>query len=687
MRRLAVAAAATFAPVVLAVTTSFWVVSTQEEFLKGKCKGVAVSSEGRLTPGIQVAKIELKADAVWTLHPRPGGNYLLGTGNKGKVFLYDGTNLKEAADTGTLAVTAFADDGNGLILAGTIPDGRVFRLMPQEGGTYKVELFAKVPASYIWSLAYNRKDGCFYAATGPEGEIYQITTEAAVTLWLDTKETHFLSLTCDADGSLYAGSAPRGLVLEILAKNKVQVLYDCAEEEVWRLALTADGIIACANKGKGGENSPPAQGKEAPEAQGGSLPTHGPTAFSIYRVRKDGGAERVFGQQGAFAWQAAADGMGRILVATGDKGRVFRVEPDGSTYETLLELESKAVAAIALAAGEPVLFAANDPAALFRAEEQKKEGEYTSPVLDAGFTASWGKASLRGLGQVNLQARTGQTSEVDDTWSDWSAAVDLNGGPVLCPRARYLQFKLTLSGTETYLDEVRIPFLVDNQRPEITDFQVQRATQKAGPGGQPKQAQKDVEGATVERLAPQQPSPQFALQWQVRDADEDPLISRLYFRFPKTLAWMPIGREDEPLREPKFTWDTTGLPEGRYALKLIVSDEENNPPGNALSATKIIEPIVVDNTPPEVLNLRIEGKMLLASASDATSRITRMTFQVDGKRPRLIFPADGVFDENSEAVRLDIAASVEPGEHIIAVYAEDAEGNTGSASMVAVIGP
>lgn len=686
MNRLSVALAALVASTVYAASTAFWVLRTQEDFLKGKCKGVAIASEGRLMPGIMTGKVELKADAVWSLHDRGAGNFLVGTGNKGVIFLYDGKDVKEVARTDTLAVTAFAHDNNGLLLAASIPDGRLFRLLPQEAGAYKTEQFARLPASYIWALVYNAREGAFFAATGPEGDVFRIATDGAVTLWLDTKETHILSLACDADGNLFAGSAPRGLVYRIAGKGKVQVLYDCAEEEVWRLAMAADDLVACANRAQEGEQKkPPEQGKDAPAAESGPLPTHAPTAFSVYRVRKDGGAVRVFGQDKAFAWDVAVDGAGRILVATGEAGRIFRIEPDGGAYETLLELDSKAAAAIALAAGEPRLFAGNNPAALYRVEGAQTTGEYVSVVFDAGFSASWGIAGLRGSGKVFLHARSGQTAEVDDTWSDWSAAVGLEGGALLCPRGRYLQLKVTLDGAGSALDELRIPFIVDNQRPEIASIKSKRLPPKGEDAADGQEQPK--ESFTIEPTTPKPRSELLAIEWQAKDPDADPLVYRLYFRYPAALSWMPLFPEEQPTTEPKFTWDTRGLPEGRYALKLVASDEQNNPPGKSLAAVKILEPVVVDNRPPEVRNLRIQDNRLTAAATDATSRIVRMFLQVDAKPPRLVFPEDGIFDEHEETLSLDLGALAAPGEHIITVLADDAEGNRGSASAVALVTP
>jgi hypothetical protein len=56
--------------------------------------------------------------------------------------------------------------------------------------------------------------------------------------------------------------------------------------------------------------------------------------------------------------------------------------------------------------------------------EQRLTGEYVSPVLDARTLASWGRvvwdAAVAGGASVQLQSRSGNTSEPNATWSDWS---------------------------------------------------------------------------------------------------------------------------------------------------------------------------------------------------------------------------------------------------------------------------
>ena len=50
-------------------------------------------------------------------------------------------------------------------------------------------------------------------------------------------------------------------------------------------------------------------------------------------------------------------------------------------------------------------------------------GTYTSSVRDAQTSAGWGRLSWVGEGAIELQTRSGNTSNPDSTWSDWSAPI------------------------------------------------------------------------------------------------------------------------------------------------------------------------------------------------------------------------------------------------------------------------
>src|SRR5205085_917199 len=110
---------------------------------------------------------------------------------------------------------------------------------------------------------------------------------------------------------------------------------------------------------------------------------------------------------------------------------------------------------------------------LFRIDgETVKEGFYTSPIHDTKFTATWGRITWRGAGQIQLQTRSGNTESPDTTWSDWSNPYSGNDGQqVTSPPARFIQWRAKLQSGAS-LDAVKLAYLMRNIAPEVTQITV-----------------------------------------------------------------------------------------------------------------------------------------------------------------------------------------------------------------------
>ena len=75
------------AALVSASTPSFWQVSTRADLLKGDVENLSIDNDGRITLGPPTALVyDSAAPFLWTVLPLPGGDYLVGSGNEGKVF-------------------------------------------------------------------------------------------------------------------------------------------------------------------------------------------------------------------------------------------------------------------------------------------------------------------------------------------------------------------------------------------------------------------------------------------------------------------------------------------------------------------------------------------------------------------------------------------------------------------------
>src|SRR6266508_2191717 len=70
-----------------AASTSFWLVSTQTDFLKGEVEQLTVDTDGRVMLGPAVETLaQTSTPAVWRLALDTNGNVWAGTGNEGKVL-------------------------------------------------------------------------------------------------------------------------------------------------------------------------------------------------------------------------------------------------------------------------------------------------------------------------------------------------------------------------------------------------------------------------------------------------------------------------------------------------------------------------------------------------------------------------------------------------------------------------
>ncbi len=74
-----------------------------------------------------------------------------------------------------------------------------------------------------------------------------------------------------------------------------------------------------------------------------------------------------------------------------------------------------------------------------------------------------------------------------------------------------------------------------------------------------------------------------------------------------------------------------------------------------------------------------------ARATDSLSTLAEMAFSIDDGPWQLGATADGLFDDQTEDLRLDLPQGLTRGPHTLAVRVADAAGNVGSVSTTFVI--
>src|SRR6266511_527214 len=354
----------------------FWRVNTRAEIEKGDARGVSIADNGALTLAPALIEVfDTKQAYIWSAAADKAGNIYLGTGHEGRVFKVDpsgkGTLLYKTSE---LDVMALAVDAQGNVYAGTAPDGKVYRIAP--GGEAKVVFEPKT--KYIWSLGVA------------------------------------------SSGASIAGTDPGGMVLRISPEGKVFTLFDSSLREIRDLALGRnDEIYALAlaeSAGIGATNASPASGQAAPQTPAPSSSEDGNVTITIsdlqivdtasatpsvsssasgqsksavYRLDANGASDTIWDSKETVAFALAADGDGRVLVGTGQKGRIYQAAAGEKPRPLAKTSEAQTSRLIRAGAGANQLFAAaSNLGKLFRvSNETAASGTYTSSVRDAQTSA------------------------------------------------------------------------------------------------------------------------------------------------------------------------------------------------------------------------------------------------------------------------------------------------------------
>ena len=693
-----------------------WSVNSRADVLKGDANGVSISDTGAITLAPKLVEVfKTEQSYVWSSAVDAQGNFYLGTGGDGKIFKVDaagrGTLLYDSAE---LNVSALVLGRAGEIYAGTSPEGKVYRI----DGSGKAEIYFDPKEKYIWSLAL-MGDGSLAVGTGESGKIYRVRAANAApesSLLFDTSETHIIALTTDKQGNLYAGTDSNGLVLKFGADGRPFALLDSPLREIHDLAVGPDGSIYVLALGESASAPKPADAAATaapaaaasatvsvekanagtPEAPAKSRYDLTGAKSAVYRILPDGGSDILWASAGVTGFSIYAHQTGNgVLLGTSDKGRIYSITNDGR--ETLvLQSDAGQVSTIRTFASNLYATSSNQ-GKLFRfGAETQIEGNYESAVLDAKAAASWGRIWWRSTGNVQVQTRSGNTENPDETWSAWSAAyADQKGGQVASPKAKYLQWRAVLKGSNgpAALTEVNVAFLTRNIAPEVLSIQVLPTNVGLAPNP-PLQIDPNIELSGLDPLtfgiqnAPVPPRRVYqrgatALQWTAEDRNGDRILYSVFYREAGETAFKLLR---ENMTDNFYTIDGQVLADGRYIFKIAATDSLSNPAALALTGERLSEPVDIDNTAPVVTAAgtpAITGNRarIVFDAADAASYVNRAEYSINGGEWHAVYAEDGISDSARERYSFDIPV-IDAGEYSVTLRVFDVNGNSGNARVI-----
>jgi hypothetical protein len=698
-----------------------WEMSQFAEFSKGKMKGVSLTREGVLEPGLALGAEGVLASgqpSLWSVARAADGTVYVGAGPTGKVFSWK-RGAKQLEDLGAPAaghVFALAVDAKGVLYAGLSPGGAVYRRV-----NGKWEAYAQTGEKFIWALLFGR-DGALYAGTGDEGKLWRIV-EGKAELWWASGQANLTSLALDASGALLAGSDPNGMLYRVTAKDTARALFDAPFAEIRAIVPGASGeTYFLAMGGLAAKRAPAAAGAapagttpqvtttitvtDEANAQAG-LPIDPKAATATTAQQQQAGAAAVSmmeipGLDRSAIYRLAADGMvdqlyvtkeesifdialreGQLHFVSDQRGRVYRLEA-ARQPSLLLESGEEELSRLVSQGAEWLALASTAGKVLVMGAAKAREGEFESPVHEAAALARWGVLDADGTGNLTWEARTGNTVLPDGTWGPWEA---LEGGKIRGAAAKYAQWRFRFQG-DFKLRKVLVHYLPRNQAPVVKSITaVLNASAAAYPSASLTTAASAVYSLTVTdtgeagagtssgtgAIAPTRPlMKQLLISWTSEDADGDTLDYRLEYRAEEDTQWRLL---QDDLKDLNYALDADTLADGRYLFRVIASDALSNSLGSEQEGELISVPVVLDQTAPE-LTVTVAGGRLEVKARDAMSAVRRLEVSVNGKPWRGLDAADGILDSREEAASVALERfGLSAGENVLTVRAYDAAMN------------
>ena len=761
--------------------TKLWTQSRFEEFEKGTPQGVQITSDGKLRIG-PVAKDLLTTPStfVWAIAAGKDASspIFVGTGSPATVLRLtpDGKGAykqEKLFETKALAVQALVLGPDGNLYAATIPDGKVYRIKPDAAKPVdettaevvfdleKAEMAEKKTAAdtakpeaksegkaenksrYLWDLTFD-KAGKLYIAAGGPGAVYRINVadkQPAAETFFKSDEQHIRVLAWDTYGNLLAGTDGSGLVYRISPEGRGYVLFSAPRREVTALAVGADNTIYEADVGDKSHNPlPPLSVQQGMSSitisfvqpgsvQAANASTALPEGTEIFALKTYEAPRKLWSGKDDIVYKLAAADEG-ITALTGNRGRIFTIHTDGS-FSDVAHLEAQQAVSMAPTA-EGWLIGTANTGKLYRLSKEPSspsDHTYASDVLDAGADAHWGRVEVDpGSHGYELSTRSGNVeqpvrNEVNWGWSIWQPATN---GKVASPPGRYLQWKVTLAGTDSEVSGIGVNFLAINAAPAVDDLIVVPGARFTPQPQQPGQAPTVTiafpnagqnggiafdpnAGAATTPIQAQKDRTAVTVRWTAHDDNGDDLKFDLYIRGDGETVWRPLKKN---LTEKVYSFDGASLPDGGYHVRVVASDAPSHSPSDALTGELTSERFELDTTPPAISGLRAEvpkvsecksapcdkdlSVRISFVAKDESSPIIKAEYSVDAGPWQYIEPLGKLSDSREEHYSVVVplrrhsddsteeqpAESSQAIEHLITVRAYDRHDNMATGKVI-----
>jgi len=632
-----------------------WNVESYSDWDDGEAEHAFITSSGEVRAGWDTKRVELGFDNAWAAVRGADGSIYLGSDEQANIYkLRDDTVTKLTSIPDVVAVVSLAFAGDGKLYAGTMPGGQVWRVDTATGKASKlVELSG---AETVWALAAG-SGNTLWAGSGPNGSLYEI----------DVKSGSAKVAFASEDKRVLSLAVARGA---IVAANE----FDEPSTTGFKTRQAVQDALKKPDPGH--KPTPPKTGSvpgaDEPTSSSATVARKGRKGKgALYRVRSDSRIQQLHVLTQTYFTSLAVADDGRIFAGAGDKGRVYMIEADDQV-STAYDVGERMISNLLWISGAGLSFTTGDAAAYYRTTGSAKDASYMTKSFDAKGPARFGKLVWRSSGKVAIETRTGNTATPGVGWSKWEAPRQIGdaggsarSGKVVSPTGRYIQVRGRFQGdASAVLRGLTLYYLPQNQATRIVDITT------TTPHADGLVTLKD--GATPPR------SPIIKIKWKVENPDDDATFYKVSARREGEVLWRPLHSAKKPLTTTNFDWNTETFPDGYYRLEIASSDRGANTSDRAMESHKTSELILVDNQKPTVDAVSIKYPRVSARAVDSLSAIAEASFSVDDGPWQLAASNDGMFDDRSEVLVIELPDDLSKGVHSLAIRAADEAGNIGS---------
>lgn len=686
---------------------------------------MAARSDGRLVAGPVLNELSgsVPAELLWRIAPAGVGHWLLATGPDGRVFdvtlnlaakSFDARPVAKLDDPQVFAIDPLA---GGSFLAGTSPRGHLIYV---RGGQVIAE--AALPADSIFDILRSGGEGAL-VATGNPGRIYRVDLRKfersgisvdrigdpdrlaarGITLFGKIADRNVRRLARQFDGQVIAGSSPMGNIYRFPAEGGAPtLLQENHDGEVTDLLPSPEGDVYATiiysseevrfdhDRLKDTGVPPPAQIERF-------------DGRSVLLRFSAGQFPEVLAARNGGTFYHLARHNDTLLIAGGEEGQLSGYDLDdqlaldyaGSPAARLNDLE-----AVPGSPDQFILLHNNSPGLALLDFAAPGERRAETREIDLGEPGTLGAVRFDRLRYLNpadlhLEIQTSNGEDEREGWTAWTP-METNGDGWRAKdiKGRYLKLRIGIpaGAAQAQLGRASVYFLPENRRPQIDDFRilspnyaiVPPAPDNSGAGSPATLAQiisgRDDDKRKDRILSAQVvPSPGMqAVFWSASAPEGDTLVATFSIRHDGDPRWTDIAVDTT---DSYAQFDMSHLPEGVYFTRLVVSEAAPRPADDRLSVTYESDDLVVNHTPPDILdaNVRRDGDHWIVSVHGRSALSLLDSLDADfnnGAHATTETPSNGIRDAREETFVIEEPVDQAAGANAVAVTLYDAAGNS-----------